>query len=246
MSNEHHILELLPVYTLGALDADEVEQVAAHLSHCPTCQAEWRAFQTISDDLALAIEQVEPPARLKQQLMARIGDAETTAVPPPPQASFWQQLTAVFRQHKAIAFSQLVLLSLVAVLLASNFLLWPQENELESRPQAGQMQAIHLNNTGLIPNADGYLIISADGLNGAIILDQLPQVERQEYQLWLVKDGERTSGALLSVDELGYSGGRVDAPEQLFNYTWAEVTIETAGGSPQPTGDVILRAPLFP
>jgi anti-sigma-K factor RskA len=108
------------------------------------------------------------------------------------------------------------------------------------------MQPIHLNNTGLIPNADGYLIISADGLNGAIVLDQLPQLETQEYQLWLVKDGQRTSGALLSVDELGYGGSGVDAPEQLFNYTWAEVTIETAGGSPQPTGDVIFRAALFP
>jgi len=241
MSIEPHILDLLPAYVLGALDADEAEQVAIHLSQCATCQAEWHLLQAITDDLPLALEQVEPPARLRQQLMARI-----EAVEIPLQASFWQQLTAVFRQHKAIAFSQLALLSLVAVLLVSNILLWQQVNELESGPQPGQMQPIHLNNTGLIPNADGYLIISADGLNGAIVLDQLPQLEAQEYQLWLVKDGQRTSGALLSVDELGYGGSGVDAPEQLFNYTWAEVTIETAGGSPQPTGDVILRVPLFP
>jgi anti-sigma-K factor RskA len=119
-------------------------------------------------------------------------------------------------------------------------------NELESQPEPGQMQAIPLDSTGLIPNADGYLVISADGLSGALVLDQLPQLDDQEYQLWLVKDGERTSGALLSVDELGYGGGRVNAPERLFNYAWAEVTIETAGVSPQPTGDVILKAPLFP
>jgi anti-sigma-K factor RskA len=241
MSNEYHILELLPAYALGALDAAEAEQVAAHLSHCATCQAEWHLLQAITDDFPLALEQVEPPARLRQQLMDRIEAAEI-----PLQASFWQQLMVVFRQHKAIAISQLALLTLIAILLVSNILLWQQLNELESRPQPGQMQPIHLNNTGLIPNADGYLIISADGLNGAIILDQLPQLEAQEYQLWLVKNGERTSGALLSVDELGYGGGGVDTPEHLFNYTWAEVTIEAAGGSPQPTGDVILRAPLSP
>jgi anti-sigma-K factor RskA len=131
-------------------------------------------------------------------------------------------------------------------LLVSNILLWQQVNELESRPGPGQMQAIPLKSTGLIPNADGYLVISADGLSGALVLDQLPQSDNQEYQLWLVKDGQRTSGALLSVDELGYGGGRVNAPEQLFNYAWAEVTLETAGGSPQPTGDVILKATLFP
>jgi anti-sigma-K factor RskA len=241
MSNEHHILELLPAYTLGALEAAEAEQVALHLSRCAACQAEWRAYQAVTDDLPLAVEQVEPPARLRQQLMARIQVVEK-----PLRASFWQQLTAVFRQHKAIAFSQLALLSLVALLLVSNILLWQQVNRVESQPASGQLQAIRLNNTGFIPNADGYLVISADGLSGAIILDQLPSLEAQEYQLWLVKDGERTSGALLAVDELGYGGGRINAPEQLFNYTWAEVTIETAGGSPQPTSNVILSAPLLP
>ena len=81
----------------------------------------------------------------------------------------------------------------------------------------------------------------------AVILDQLPQLEEErQYQLWLARDGERTSGAVLSVDELGYGGGRVRAPEALFNYAWAEVTIEAAGGSPQPTSDVILKGLLFP
>jgi anti-sigma-K factor RskA len=241
MSNDHHILELLPAYTLGALETDEAEQVALHLSHCAACQAEWRALQAVTDDLPLALEQVEPPARLRQELMARVGRVET-----PLRPSFWQEITAVFRQHKALAFSQLALIGLAVVLLISNILLCQQVNELESQPEPGQMQAIPLDSTGLIPNADGYLVISADGLSGALVLDQLPQSDNQEYQLWLVKDGERTSGALLSVDELGYGGGRVNAPEQLFNYAWAEVTIETAGGSPQPTGDVILKAPLFP
>ena len=241
MSNENHILELLPAYTLGALDADEAAQVVLHLSHCAACQAEWQIYQTVTDDLPLAIDQVEPPARLRQELMARVERAEI-----PLRVSFWQEVTAVFRQHKAIAFSQLALISLVVVLLVSNILLWQQVTELESRPEPGQMQAIQLNNTGRIPDADGYLIISADGLSGAVVLDQFPQLNNQECQLWLVKDGERTSGALLSIDELGYGGGRVNAPEQLFNYTWAEVTIEATGGSTQPTGDVILSALLFP
>ena len=78
--------------------------------------------------------------------------------------------------------------------------------------------------------------------------ERSPQLgEEQQYQLWLVKDdGERTGAALLSVDERGYGGGRVNPPESLFNYSAAEVTIEPGGGSTRPTTDVLLRATLFP
>lgn len=246
MSNEQHVIELLPAYALGASAAFEIEQVETHLPECDACQAELAVIQEITDDLPLAIEQVEPAAALRQQLLSRI--QPSVAMPEATlKISGLRQLTAVFRQHKAPAFSQLALLALVVVLLITNVLLWQRMNELESGPEPGRMMAIQLNSTGVIPNADGYITVSGDGLSGAIILDQVPQLEEdQQYQLWLVKDGERISAALLSVDELGYGGGRVRAAKSLFKYAWAEVTIETAGGNSQPTTDVILRAPLFP
>jgi anti-sigma-K factor RskA len=246
MSNKDHIVELLPAYALGALDAGEIEQVESHLSTCAACQAELREFEAITDDLSLLVPMVEPPPSTKQRLMARINkpQAETKPLPEP---SYWQRMVAVFQQNKEIAFSQLALLALVLILTASTILLWQEVAELSSGSEPGRLQAIRLNSTGVIPGADGYLTVSGDGLSGAIVLDQVPQLgEDQQYQLWLVKDGERTSAALLSVDELGYGGGRVRAPESLFNYSAAEVTIETVEGSPQPTTDVILSAPLFP
>lgn len=92
----------------------------------------------------------------------------------------------------------------MAILLISNVLLWQQINEPEPGPEPGRMMAVRLNSTSVIPDADGYITISADGLSEAMVLDQVPQLEEeeQEYQLWLVKDGERTSAVLLSVDEL--------------------------------------------
>jgi len=246
MSNEDHVVELLPAYALGALDAGEVEQVQSHLHKCAACRAELREIEGITNELPLALAEVNPPPSIRQQLLARV-DMTQTETEPPPAPSYWQQIVAVFQQHKAIAFSQLALLALVLVLLAGTLLLWRQVNELSSGPAPGRLQAVHLESTGIIADADGYITVSGDGLSGAIILDQVPQLEEdQRYQLWLVKEGERTSAALLAVDELGYGGGRVRAPESLFNYSLAEVTIETAEGSPQPTTDVILRAPLFP
>jgi anti-sigma-K factor RskA len=246
MSNEDLIIELLPAYALGALDAGEVEQVESHLPECAACRAELREIEAITNDLPLALAEVEPPASIRQQLIARVTVPQKENMPL-QEPSYWKQIGAAFRQHKAIAFSQLVLLALVLILLASSLLLWQQVNELDSGAEPGRLQAIHLSSTGVFPAADGYLTVSGDGLSGAIILDQVPQLEEdQSYQLWLVKDGVRTSAALLSVDELGYGGGRVNAPESLFNYALAEVTIEAAEGSPQPTTDIILSAPLFP
>jgi anti-sigma-K factor RskA len=107
------------------------------------------------------------------------------------------------------------------------------------------MQALSLTSTEVVPGASGFIIISADGRNGALVLDRLPQLDpAQQYQLWLVRDGQRTSGAVLSVDQSGYGGTRVVAPEPLFSYSSAEVTIEPAGGSPTPTGDPILWVSL--
>jgi anti-sigma-K factor RskA len=182
--------------------------------------------------------------------MAGIKKPETRTselIQPSRGSSRWQQITAVFRQPKKFSLSYLALSILVAILFISNVLLWQQINKMEPAPEPGRLMAIRLTSTSVIPDADGYITISGDGLSGAIVLDRLPQLQQdQQYQLWLVKDEQRTSAALLSVDELGYGARRVRAPESLFNYAWAEVTIEAAGGNAQPTTAVILNAPLFP
>jgi anti-sigma-K factor RskA len=247
MSNEDHVVELLAAYALGALEAGEAAQVEAHLALCAACREELRAYEAITGELALAVAEVEPPASLRQQLMANV-KAPGREVEQQKGPSLWQQLLAYFRQHRAMAFSQLALAALVLLLLASTVILWQQVNKMGSAAPPGRLQAIRLNGTGVIPGAEGYLTVSGDGLSGAIVLDQVPQLaESQQYQLWLVKDdGARVSAALLSVDELGYGGGRVRAPESLFNYSSAEVTIEPSGGSRQPTTDAALTAPLFP
>ena len=138
------------------------------------------------------------------------------------------------------------MLLLILLLAASNLILWQRVNQLELNPGPGSMQAIPLVNTGIYPDATGFLIISADGLSGALIVDELPQLgEDKTYQLWLLRDGESASGALFSVDELGYGGTRVRAPESLFNYASAIITIEPVDGSHYPTTDQLLTVPLF-
>ena len=93
--------------------------------------------------------------------------------------------------------------------------------------------------------ATGFVLISANGDDGALIVDGLPPLgEDQEYQLWLIRDGERTSGAVFSTDERSYAGMRIRAPRSLLEYSAVGITIEPAGGSAYPTGAQVLRGTL--
>lgn len=245
MSTHNHVLELLPAYALSSLDEDEAAFVAEHLAECPICQDELDAFESVASDLALAIPQIEPAADLKSRLFARIqGDGVQTLRE--PQLSWPERIGLLWQTIKGVRLWQPALLLLILLLVASNLLLWRQVNWPAPQVNAGRMQAIPMNGTDLAPDATGYILVSTDGRNGALIVDGLPMLgDDQEYQLWLIRDGERTSGALFSVDESGYSGTRVEAPDSLFTYSAAGITIEPAGGSPAPTGGRVLEGDLF-
>jgi hypothetical protein len=135
---------------------------------------------------------------------------------------------------------------LVLLLLASNLVLWQRLNSLEVLSGPMGMRAISLQNTDAAPNASGFVIISSDGNEGVLVVDELPALDEQyEYQLWLVRNGSLTSGAVFPVDESGYRGMRIEAPETLLLYSSVLVTIEPAGGSTAPTGDTVLDGSLF-
>lgn len=87
----------------------------------------------------------------------------------------------------------------------------------------------------------GLIIISNDGEYGTLIVQNLPHLpEAEAYQLWLIKDGQRTSGGLFNVSEDGYLAKIIYSPEPLAHYQTFGITIEPATGSPGPTGEKVL------
>ena len=67
-----------------------------------------------------------------------------------------------------------------------------------------------------------------------------PLDDAQQYQLWLIRDGERTSGGVFSVSQSGYTAMQVYSREPLASFDAFGITIEPYGGSPGPTGDKVL------
>jgi anti-sigma-K factor RskA len=107
------------------------------------------------------------------------------------------------------------------------------------------MRVITLTGTASVPGASGLIVASMDGLHGTLVVDNLPVLDKNHaYQLWLIKDGQRTSGGVFSVGPDGYGALWVTAPKPLLDYPNFGVTIEPAGGSPGPTGEKVLGGGL--
>lgn len=62
---------LLPLFALGALDADEAAAVAAHLPICPACSAQLVHFEAVTGLLGTALEPVTPSAGSRASLLER-------------------------------------------------------------------------------------------------------------------------------------------------------------------------------
>lgn len=235
--DDMHVIESLPAYALGSLDPDEVQQVDEHLLGCYLCRQELRSFQQVADHLAVAIPEVPPPDGLRLRLMERIRKPDAGRSHESPRRIFQPRLS----------FLGATVGVLVIVLLAvSNLLLWQRLQSMETLRGPLGMRAIVMHNTSAASNASGFVLVSADGENGAMVVDRLPPLpESQEYQVWLVHDDERTSAGLFSVDESGYRGLRLVAPKSLLTYSSVFVTVEPSGGSKQPTGMQVLNGSLF-
>ena len=137
-------------------------------------------------------------------------------------------------------------LVIIATLAVSNLLLWQRLDQLQVLAGPLGMRAVALQNSDSAPTASGFVIISADGQNGVLVVDELPVLDAErEYQLWLVRNDTNISGAVFSVDESGYRGMRIESPQSLLEYSSVRVTIEPVGGSATPAGEEVLGGTLF-
>jgi anti-sigma-K factor RskA len=237
MSDDTHVLDLLPAFALGSLDPDEASRVEQHLLSCLICRNESSAFQAVSAQLSFAVPPVAPPPDLKQRLMDR-----AQATHPKPGVAAKTSRSRLERLLPAWGFAGLVL---IITLAAVNFYLWQRLNETDLFMAAGGMRAVPLSPPDAASPATGFVLISADGNNGALVVDGLPALDNsRQYQLWLIRNGQRISGAIFSTDEENYGGTRIRAPGSLLDYAAVGITIEPAGGSSQPTGVQVLGGPL--
>ncbi len=236
--SEAHVIDLIPSYALDCLSEEEAFRVEAHLVWCDTCRDELKSYRATAAQLALAAPGAEPPVQLRASILRAV---RTVPGRKPVGASgFGLRLLRWLQQSGPVwALASLVLM---VVLVTGGLVVW---NQVRSS-QAGEFHMVAMiapeASAGVTPTAaSGVMVISQDGASGTLVVDGLPALETgKQYQLWLVRPGQRASGGVFSVAPDGYGMMAVQSSRPLTDYSSFGITIEPAGGSPGPTGKKVL------
>jgi anti-sigma-K factor RskA len=214
---------LAPFYVAGALRRREISQIDAHLRTCPDHSRLIADLQSGVLASASAIA-MTPSSTLKSKLMTAIESDVLNANRHTKQRSPLGALS-----WPGIAATAAVLLIIFAGLIW-HFQFQTPESAFE----------IALNGAS---GASGTLSYDENSEEGLISVEGLPRLPAaQTYQVWAaVKNGARNCGQFNTSDEgiaLAKMEGDVSRDQIVF------VTVEPAGGSARPTGQVVLtRSP---
>ena len=74
MSEHAALRDDLAAYALGALDEAQSRTLEAHLGECSACAEYLHGLWPAVDALATSVPQVEPPAELRERLLATVRD----------------------------------------------------------------------------------------------------------------------------------------------------------------------------
>lgn len=102
------------------------------------------------------------------------------------------------------------------------------------------MRVIALEGTEDAPTARGTFY--AGDATGVLVLQDLPPLTQDEvYQIWLIpSDGSPIAAGLVRVEAEGATTVNIDMDGKSQEFAAVGVSTEPAGGSPQPTGPVVL------
>ncbi len=239
MDKHTALKENLAAYALGALDANEVGALEAHLRTCKSCTADLAAYGQVASGLLNAVPPRTPPPALRRRLRQRLSQERH-----PAARGQW-------------SFGRLAVAAAVVALIALNIVSLLQVNAMrqEQAEQIARTTAAQTAIAMLAYPGTQMLPFDENGVAGSLLVDKQrnllavfawhlpPTPSARVYQVWLVdSQGNRTSAGFLT-SEAGYpfSMTVIQPAAPIATFTSIGVTLEPAGGSPSPTGPRVLN-----
>jgi anti-sigma-K factor RskA len=269
MSETNHdaLREMSGLYVLGALAGRDREDFEAHLATCAACAAEVRALGGVTGVLPYAVPQVDPPAALRERILARAGaprsasgDAVTGAVvrPRPRFArAGWLSAAALLLLSVGLGGYAVSLrgrmTGLELRLSEAQARLDRTEQQLAAAVRATEaavvrvavltapdLLQVNLAGQAAAPSAAGRAFFSRSRglLFAATNLPPLPA--GRTYQLWYLTSAAPVSAGLLRPEPDGQVAVRFDVTPDAPAPAGLAVSIEPDGGVPAPTGALYL------
>lgn len=269
MSADLH--ELTGAYALDALPEDERARFEEHLEACAACRAEVAELQATAAGLGGLLDQ-PPPAGLRDRVLADIDQTPQPAPPdvvvesgkprgqpgiggtssegaggggPADELAGRRGRRPWWAGLQSVAAAVVVILVVGVSIVIAN--LYDRIDELETdSAQVAEVLAAPDADTITVEGEDGSfarVVVSESRGEAVFLADGMEPVGREQtYELWLIDEAGAVPAGLFDVDEQGRAT-RVLAGD-LQRAAAIGVTVEPAGGSPQPTSDPVMLIDL--
>jgi anti-sigma-K factor RskA len=237
MSDHEELESNVAAWVLGALDPGEAEVVQAHVEGCAACRETAARLQRAVTALPLVVDEVAPPARLRERVLAAAAASTGPTVAPsrvrkkvasPARRAVFAPL---FARLPAYAAAAAVVVALVAGLVAGD-----QVGRSGQAPPPSQVARFTLSGHEALVGAKATVIdLKGDGLALADFSGLPALGEGRVYEVWLITAGGRADPAAVFVPDS--NGSKVVLVNHaLQGYTLMAITNEAGpDGTQAPT-----------
>jgi anti-sigma-K factor RskA len=250
--------ELLPAYALGALDADDLREMEEHLAGCGECRGQLALWDRDLEALAASVEPVAPSETTRARILRLAGGTVPAAYRRLPG---WVPLAAAALLAVAVwgVAGQLRMRGdlerlegernrLASQVESLNREVTQARDEAQRSSEALQVVAdrgvrtVILAGLEAAPRAAGHTYVNPQRRDALFYAHDLPALPSgKTYELWYIAGGKPVAAGTFAVDPRGFGSVKVGGiPDVAGIQAWA-VTVEPAGGVPQPTGAMVLK-----
>ena len=226
--------ELAGAYALQALPAETLRDVREHLASCSQ-HSEVAGLQAVASTLSVTAPEMEPPPGLKTRLMDEIRKEAAPAAEGRPHETGRSWL----RRRLSPTSRPYVLAAALAIAVAA---LAGWNVYLQTSDDGGQDVTFVRTLTDGGAAAGRILYVEEEHVAVITVEELEPLPADQTYQVWAISGGAATAIGLFNTSESGEASAAFQ-----FDLSKAEIvaiTVEPAGGSPQPTTEPVLEAEL--
>lgn len=224
---------LVGAYAVDAVDDIERAAFERHLAECDACASELASLLEAAATLA-AIEAVDSPARMRESVLAGIG--EIRPLPPEVTPHHRQEEAPSRRRFRPAA---LVAAAAAVIALGAGGIVWQQLSD-DSTSQAPQVSAA--DRVLDASDAEEYTqthdgvevtLVRSPSLGKAVLVsDDLPALPAGKvYELWFARAGD----GMVPAGLMGDGQQQVVLDGDAASALGAGITIEPEGGSEEPS-----------
>jgi len=225
--------DLLALDAVGGLEPADRADLERHLATCAACRQLSAQYVDVASLLPAALDPVQPPARLRRNLMAQVYAEATSKITQP----WWQRFVNAIPANRAIT-----AVGALAVVAALVFGIWG----MPGRRQVSPTTSYTVSGGTSQESVTGTLDVDTTANESVLTVQGLaPLPTTQVYEVWLIPAHGAPKGvAFLAPNPAGSTWTAV-VSGSLNGYDSIAATNEPTGGSPAPTGSQVLIGQLM-